>query len=154
MQSLDTKKKILVFFVIVVIGLIGIDVWQSSAESPKDSKSEPEKVQILKNITPKEAYDLIQEHKDDENFVILDVRTPGEFAQGYIKNAKNVDYYSKTFRDELEKLDKKKMYLVYCRSGNRSGRTLRVMQELNYSQAYNMTGGIGGWYTQGLPITK
>jgi rhodanese-related sulfurtransferase len=154
MQSLDIKKKMLVFFVIVTIGVVGIDVWQSSAEITKDSKSEPEKVQILKNITPKEAYDLIQEHKDDENFVILDVRTPREFAQGYIKNAKNVDYYSKTFRDELDKLDKDKTYLVYCRSGNRSGRTLRVMQELNYSHAYNMTGGIGGWYTQGLPITK
>ena len=72
--------------------------------------------QIIENITPEKAYSLIQSYREGcpcnrENFVIIDVRTPEEYANGYIENAINLDYYSKTFKDELNKLDKNKAYL-------------------------------------------
>ena len=58
-------------------------------------------IQIIKNITPKEAYALILKNKDNQSFVILDVRTPSEFANGHIENAVNLDYYSETGTADL-----------------------------------------------------
>ena len=111
-------------------------------------------IQITENITPEEAYILIQENKDNPNFVILDVRTPEEFLGEYIENAINLDYYSETFRDDLDKLDKNKTYLIYCRSGRRSENALNIMKELDFKEVYNMLGGITKWKSEGLPTTK
>ena len=110
--------------------------------------------QIIENITPQEAFTLIQENPDNPDFVIIDVRTPEEFDEGYIKGAINIDFYSETFRDELDILDKNKTYLIYCRSGNRSGSALAITEELNFREAYNITGGIIQWRAEGLPTTK
>jgi len=109
--------------------------------------------QIIEDITPQEAFTLIQNNQDNPDFVIIDVRTPQEFAEEHIENAINMDYYSETFRDELNNLDKNKTYLVYCRSGKRSGNALDIMKELNFREAYNI-GGIIEWKAAGLPTTK
>ncbi len=110
--------------------------------------------QILEDVTPQEAYTSIQENQDNPDFVIIDVRTPEEFTEGYIEGAINIDFYSETFADELDILDKNKTYLIYCRSDNRSGRALPLMEELNFREVYNMTGGIIQWNAEGLPTTK
>lgn len=94
-----------------------------------------------KDITPQEAYDLIQENHDNPDFVIMDVRTPEEFNEGHIAGATNIDFYSETFRDTLNGLDKNKTYLVYCRVGNRSGNTMKILSELQFKDSYNMLGG-------------
>jgi rhodanese-related sulfurtransferase len=106
------------------------------------------------NITPEEAFDLIQDNEGDPDFVILDVRTPGEFASGYIQNAINMDYYSASFEEDLDKLDKNKTYLVYCGSGFRSADALSIMEALNYVEVYDMLGGILAWKDLGFPITS
>ena len=110
--------------------------------------------QIIENITPQEAFALIQGNQNNPDFVIIDVRTLEEFAEGHLEDAINIDYYSETFRDELTLLDKSKTYLIYCRSGNRSGQTLDVMEELNFREVYNMSGGIKQWLAEGLPTVK
>ncbi len=110
--------------------------------------------QIIENITPQESFTLIQNNKDNPDFIILDVRTPEEFAEEYIENAINIDFYSESFADELNTLDKNKPYLIYCQSGNRSGRALDIMEELNFREVHNMSGGIIQWKAEGLPITK
>lgn len=110
--------------------------------------------QIIEDITPQEAFTLIQETQNNPDFVIIDVRTPEEFAEGYIENAINIDFYAETFRDELNKLDKDKTYFIYCRSGNRSGSALAIMAELNFREVYNLSGGITAWGREGLPIVK
>ncbi len=115
-------------------------------------KSETQ-IQIIENITPKEAYIFIQENKDSLNFVILDVRTSEEFLDEHIENAVNLDYYSNTFRNDLDKLDKNKTYLIYCRSGSRSGNSLNIMKGLDFREVYNMLGGITKWKSEGLPTT-
>lgn len=109
-------------------------------------------VQIIKDISVQEAYDLIRENKDNQSFIIIDVRTPEEFANGHIENAVNLDYYSEKFRDELNELDKGKTYLIYCRSGNRSGKALSIMEELAFREVYNILGGIIQWKAEGYPL--
>lgn len=107
---------------------------------------------IFKNITLQEAANLVEENIDNLDFVILDVRTPSEFAEGHIKGANNIDYYSETFQEELNKLDKNKTYFVYCRSGNRSGQTIGIMKTLGFSKIYNLSAaGMGDWIAAGLP---
>ncbi len=108
--------------------------------------------QTIENITAKEAFDLIQDNKDNPDFVILDVRTPDEFSEGHIENAVNLDYYSEAFKEELEKLDKGKMYLMHCRSGGRSAKVLAIMEELGFLEIYHMTDGMLGWEAEGFPV--
>ncbi len=107
-----------------------------------------------KNITPAEAFELIKKNSTNQNFVILDVRTPEEFDEESIENAININYYDDDFRAELNKLDKNKTYLVHCKSGRRSAMALDVMEELNFKVVYNMLGGIAGWKQEGLPTVK
>ncbi len=150
-----------IFLIVLIIGYIGVFVWRtplkaqskSEAATPA-SQSKSRQEQIMKNISPTEAYELIQQHGTNESFVILDVRTPKEFKAGRIENSINLDYYAKTFQQDLDTLDKEKTYLVYCRSGNRSGRTLSIMKKLNFQEAYNMAGGIGGWNSQKFPLVR
>ncbi len=110
--------------------------------------------QIIENITPQEASALIQENQGNPDFVIIDVRTPEEFSEGYIENAINTDFYSEAFPDELNILDKDKSYLIYCRSGGRSGSALDIMEELNFREVYNMTGGLIQWEAEGFPTVE
>ncbi len=121
----------------------------------EDNTTKPEtETQIIEDLTAKEAYALIQEHKDNPNFVILDVRTPEEFLAEHIEDAVNLDYHSNTFKNELDKLDKNKTYLIYCRSGHRSGNALNIMKGLDFRETYNILGGIIKWKAEGFPTTK
>jgi rhodanese-related sulfurtransferase len=134
--------------------IIGVLLASACIQTETNTTKSETQIQIIKNITPEEAYILIQENKDNSNFVILDVRTPEEFLGEYIENAVNLNYYSDTFRNDLDKLDKNKTYFIYCRSGRRSENALNIMKELDFREVYNMLGGIIKWKSEGLPTTK
>ena len=95
--------------------------------------------------------DLTQEEwaeqlANDDNAVILDVRTDEEVADGIIPKAIHIDIYKgQGFIDEIEELDKSKNYYVYCRSGNRSGKACQIMEQLGFENAYNLEGGMMEW---------
>ncbi len=108
----------------------------------------------IENVTPQEAFTLIQNNQNNPDFVIIDVRTLEEFVEEHIENATNIDFYSEAFRDMLNNLDKNKTYLIYCRSGGRSGNALNIMAELDFTEVYNMSGGIIAWDAEGLPTAK
>ena len=135
---------LLTLFILFI--LHGINV-QSDELQPENQ------IQTIKNITPQEANSLIQENKDNPNIVILDVRTPEEYSEEHIENAVNINFYSETFKEELNNLDKNKIYITHCRSGGRSSKTLDLMKELGFKEAYNM-GGITQWKKSGFPTTK
>ena len=83
---------------------------------------------------------------EDDNAVVLDVRTTEELEEGYIPNAMNIDIYlGQGFLDEVEKLDKSKNYYVYCRSGNRSGQACAILNSIGIENAYNLEGGFMNW---------
>ena len=86
--------------------------------------------------------------------VILDVRTPAEFASGHLAGAKNVDFEAAGFRDAIKALAKDVPYAVYCRSGNRSAQALAVMKELGFTGAYHLGGGVGAWTAAGGTLVK
>jgi len=86
------------------------------------------------------------ELENDNNAVILDVRTLAEVEQGIIPNAIHIDIYmGQGFVQELNKLDKSKNYYVYCRSGSRSRQACSIMDQMGFENAYNLMGGIIDW---------
>jgi rhodanese-related sulfurtransferase len=86
--------------------------------------------------------------------ITLDVRTPGEFMGGYIEGAKNIDFQSGNFENEVAALDKNATYAVYCRSGNRSGQAVKVMHDAGFHNVYNLNGGVIDWANAGLPLVN
>jgi rhodanese-related sulfurtransferase len=90
----------------------------------------------------------------ESGVVILDVRTPGEFAEGYIEGARMIDFQGGSFETEIASLDKNATYAVYCRSGNRSGQAVKIMQDAGFLNLYNLEGGVIDWANQGMPLVN
>ncbi|MEJ2640410.1 MAG: rhodanese-like domain-containing protein [Desulfosarcinaceae bacterium] len=106
------------------------------------------------NLTPDAAMRLIAAQQDNPDFVLLDVRTPGEYNKGHIPGAKMLDFYQRDFIERLKALDRDKTYLVYCRSGNRSGRTLALMDKLGFKRVAHLAGGILAWQRKGYALVN
>ena len=87
-----------------------------------------------------------------EGLVVLDVRTPEEFTTGHLSDAVLLDFYESDFADSLAELDRDTPYFVYCRSGNRSGQTIQVMQTLGFTNVTELSGGINEWNGANLPL--
>mgnify|MGYP000526506432 CR=1 FL=1 len=69
--------------------------------------------------------------------VVIDVRTPGEFSEGHLVGALNIDVQSSLFQNEIASLDKNATYALYCRSGNRSGVAAEIMAEAGFTKILN-----------------
>jgi rhodanese-related sulfurtransferase len=65
-----------------------------------------------------------------------------------------IDYLSPSFRDEMAKLDRRKTYLVYCRTGNRTNGALKVMRKLGFPDVVVLAGGITKWKEAGFPTAR
>ncbi len=79
------------------------------------------------------------------NEQLVDVRTPQEFKAGAIQDAVNLNFYDKDFKQQLDKLDKSKPVMVYCKSGGRSGKTLDMLKGMGFTEAYDLIGGYTQW---------
>lgn len=84
---------------------------------------------------------------------LIDVRTPGEFSQGHLKNALNYDISKSDFENKISSIDKSKPVLVYCLTGSRSTYAVRYMQSIGFKEVYEMNGGMMKWRASNLPET-
>ncbi len=124
-------------------------VTATTAAAPDDVAGDS--IEGIGTISPQDAAALADDPPGD--LVVLDVRTPEEFAEGHLDGAVLVDFYDADFAAQLTALDPDVPYLVYCRSGNRSGQTLAIMDELGFESAVDVDGGIVAWANAGLPIS-
>lgn len=85
---------------------------------------------------------------------ILDVRTPEEWQEGTIKEAIKINFFDDNFAEQIQKLDKNEPVYVYCKSGNRSGKAAKQMEELGFTKIYNLEGGFGAWRSAEKEIVK
>jgi len=99
------------------------------------------------DVSVSEAWDLIQENPE---MVILDVRTPSEYEDAHIEGAINIPV--EEIADRLNELSANDVILVYCRTGNRSGTAVGIMEENGFSKIYHMHEGISAWISEGLPV--
>lgn len=102
------------------------------------------------HVNPAEAQKLIA----DKKVVVLDVRTPKEFAAGHIAGATNINFHSAEFAKALSGLDANKSYLVHCAAGGRSTQALPTLKKLQFQSLYHLDGGIKAWEKAGFPVEK
>lgn len=69
---------------------------------------------------------------------IVDVRTPEEFADNHLKEAINIDFRDQSFETKIKALNKEQPYVLYCRSGNRSGQAEKLMKSLGFKSVENL----------------
>ncbi|MDQ3020796.1 MAG: rhodanese-like domain-containing protein [Bacteroidota bacterium] len=91
---------------------------------------------------------------EENSHVLLDVRTPEEYDAGHLKGASNINFYNENFEADLDELDKRKKYLVYCKSGGRSRQAMFLMRDLGFDEVYNLAGGIISWHEHGFEVKK
>jgi rhodanese-related sulfurtransferase len=84
--------------------------------------------------------------------VVMDVRTPAEYASGHLESATNIDIEDSTFSSKIAKLDKNATYFIYCRSGNRAGQAVTAMKAIGFTKLTNGGGITAAAQTSGLKI--
>lgn len=104
---------------------------------------------VVETVSPSEAEAVLV---DDGDAVLLDIRTPEEHAEARIGGSENIDFYEADFTDQLAALDRDGTYVVYCRSGNRSGQAMEIFRDLGFNEVYEIDGGIINWYDSGYAV--
>lgn len=103
-------------------------------------------------ITQQEVITLMA--TPENKTIVLDVRTPEEFAQGHIKGAINISH------DQIEKnlskiiKNKDQTVVVYCRSGRRAANAENALRIAGFSDLRHLIGDMNGWKAAGLPLEK
>lgn len=163
---------ILIIFVVLLISLVLSDgcaeavpastapatpTGTQSSISPS-STPQPSATSVVTAAVPmiilQDASNLIQNNKDNPDFIIIDVRTADEFNSGHLANAVNIDYYSSDFKLNVEKIYRNKEYLIYCQTGIRGAAATQIMIDLGFTKVNNLSGGIVQWINAGYPTIK
>jgi thioredoxin 1 len=96
-----------------------------------------------------------QKIKNTKDAVVLDVRTPGEYAKGHLADALNADWNGSEFKNQIKPLNKNEPVFVYCLSGGRSASAAASMRADGFTQVFELDGGIMKWRAANLPeVTK
>lgn len=107
--------------------------------------------QNVPSITTQELFKKMLESTD---FILIDVRTPTEFYRERLKGSvlATVD----KIEERIVHLapNKNKTIFLYCRTGGRSARATKILQELGYENVYNVIGGIKDWKEKGFQVVK
>ena len=128
---------------IIIIFIIS---FQSFAQQKNDIKNSSS---LYSNDIDKSTVELVGVEFSKElikkQIKIIDVRTPKEFNQGHIENAININFKSSNFIKSISKLNKDTSFLIYCKSGNRSGKAAKIFDSIGFYKIYNLKGGYINW---------
>lgn len=109
--------------------------------------------QEQKQATTLSASTFSEKIKALPNELVLDVRTPEEFAKGHLIDSKNINWKDTNFANRVEQMDKSTPVFVYCLSGIRSAAAAKKMREMGFKEVYELDGGIVKWRAANLPET-
>jgi rhodanese-related sulfurtransferase len=136
---------VLVFLIgIVVFGTL-VDVtsiWKNSGVTPSINPVTSDMLDVhCQDINGEKFYEMML----TENVIILDVRTPEETAEEKIPGAAEIDYRNPSFESTIDALDRNRVFLIYCGSGNRSSKACKLMSNKGFHFTYNLEGGFPEW---------
>ena len=90
--------------------------------------------------------------QSSSNPLVVDVRTPQEYAQGHLKGAVNIPLSDLPLR--MDGLDHNRPMIVYCQTGVRSAQASSILVGAGFSKAFSMEGGISAWINSGYPTVS
>ncbi len=144
-QQQQTNKWLVVIALVVIIGGLGIIVSTiNSAQQPVAIASDS--ASIFERVSPSE---FVQTLQDDPQVMLIDVRTPAEYAGGHIANSVNINV--EEIASRLDEIPRDKTIVVYCRTGRRSARAAQILRNAGYNVIYDL-GGILDWQAAGFPV--
>ena len=121
---------------------------------PVNAEPSKKKAGGILHVNAREAAQLLS-HKDEKKRpVIIDIRTSGEFKEGHLEGARQIDFLEDDFAARVRKLDRARPYLIHCRSGGRSSRSLALWNKLGFKKVYHLDGGILAWKKASHPVVK
>ena len=144
-----TRTAVIIYFRMKNISFSIILVMLLSFTSCLDDNTSAE----VRLVTPEEMESILEL----EDVQLVDVRTPEEYREKHIDNAQNIDFKSPTFDEDIEKLDKSKPVVLYCKAGGRSAKCAKKLKDAGFTKIYDLEGGISKWEydqekeTQGTP---
>jgi rhodanese-related sulfurtransferase len=127
-------------------------VWSSVDDTEISTIVDRYTHELITEVSPEEAFGIIGTSQLINNPVVIDVRTPREYAAGHIWNASNIDYSESGFENIISQYDRSYTYIVYCQTGYRSNLARLKMESLGFKHVINMTGGFGAWVGASLPF--
>ena len=132
---------------IFIVGLLTVAVLGSMILYADWAKESPQQnMQSIDNVT-------FEQKLASSEYVLIDLRTEEEYLEGVIRSdALFIDFYADEFESQLASLDRDEKYLIYCRSGGRSGETLAHMGRLGFGEVHELDDGIMGWIESGRPL--
>ncbi len=89
-----------------------------------------------------------------KNGVLIDVRTPDEFADGHLPYAINIDVKNENFKESINEIKKNNPVYLYCKSGMRSAKAVKILDSLGFEKIYNLDGGFLAWSEASKTIRK
>ncbi len=104
----------------------------------------------VKNVSAEDFKTILE----SDSVVLIDIRTPGEYAQGHIEGASLIDFYGSDFRNQMADLDTTKTLMIYCRSGNRSGKAASMLTHVGFREIVNLQQGIIDWQRSGYSLVR
>jgi rhodanese-related sulfurtransferase len=110
--------------------------------------------QSTKPAVQKIDVDQFDQKRKEKDAVVLDVRTPREYAEGHVPGAVNLDIHDPQFDQKITSLDKSKTYLVHCAKGVRSAAATRKMSTLGFLNLFDFHGGFTAWENAHKPVEK
>ena len=140
-------------FTLVIAGSLVLAGCSGSGDgeaASSEAGAEAEATDGIRIVAPDEGAAIQAAGATD--LIVLDVRTAEEFAEGHLDGAIMIDFYAEDFADQLAELDPNASYLLYCRSGNRSGQTTGIMADLGFADVAEVDGGIVAWSDAGLEV--
>ena len=143
------KKISRLIIVSVLISGFFTNVYSQSANNTQKEVASSELAKPI-NLSAIEFKAMIE--KGDA--ILLDVRTINEFRQGHLAGAITIDWYQRTFETKVAELDKEKTMLIYCRSGNRTGKTKYFLIGMGFTKVYNLEYGINDWDRNKFPFVR
>jgi rhodanese-related sulfurtransferase len=151
------NRSSLLSIVVVTASLLAASCGNGSADSSAEQNQTSPDVAAsdapnIREVSPGEATAIQSDPPDD--LVVLDVRTPEEFAEGHLDGAIQIDFYDDDFAEQLLDLDTDVPYLIYCRSGNRSGQTRAMMRGIGFTDVADLDGGVLAWTEAGYPLVS
>jgi len=105
-------------------------------------------------VSASDARELIAAHKDSADFIVIDLRTRGEYAEGHIEGARLIDYYATNFQRMVSLLDRNATILLYCQRGRQSSMAFRALEKLGFGKVLILDGGVAAWTEAGYPLVK